>query len=132
MTPVNLDRVQEAIDEGRLNPDIPITMKTLKDARVVNKIEDGVKLLARVARPSIRYLWVQGKDMLKQPIQIYASRASKEAIQTIESAGGRFTAVYYNKLGLQYLVNPDNFGISKRKPRPAMPVKRYLIGIPFL
>jgi large subunit ribosomal protein L15 len=56
MTPVNLDRVQEAIDEGRLNPDIPITMKTLKDARVVNKIEDGVKLLARVARPSIRYL----------------------------------------------------------------------------
>lgn len=56
MTPVNLDRIQEAIDEGRLNPDVPITMKTLKDARIVNKIDDGVKLLARVARLLFRYL----------------------------------------------------------------------------
>jgi large subunit ribosomal protein L15 len=48
MTPVNLDRIQEAIDAGLIDPNQPITMKTLKEARLVNKIEDGVKLLARV------------------------------------------------------------------------------------
>ena len=67
--------------------------------------------------------------MLKQPIKIYVSRASKEAIQAVEGAGGKYTAVYYNRLGIRHLVNPDQFGITKRKPRPAMPVKRYLIGI---
>lgn len=48
MTPVNLDRIQEAIDAGTIDPNLPITMKTLKDANVINKVEDGVKLLARV------------------------------------------------------------------------------------
>jgi ribosomal protein L15 len=52
MTPVNLDRIQEAIDAGTIDPNLPITMKTLKDANVINKVEDGVKLLARV-RPHL-------------------------------------------------------------------------------
>jgi hypothetical protein len=48
MTPINLDTIQKAIDAGDIDPNLPITMKTLKDAKVVNKIGDGVKLLARV------------------------------------------------------------------------------------
>jgi len=48
MTPVNLDTIQKAIDAGDIDPNLPITMKTLKHAGLVNKIEDGVKLLARV------------------------------------------------------------------------------------
>lgn len=48
MTPVNLDRIQEAIDAGLIDPNQPITMKTLKEARIIKKVEDGVKLLARV------------------------------------------------------------------------------------
>ena len=49
MTPVNLDRIQDAIDAGTIDPNLPITMKTLQDANVINKVEDGVKLLARVS-----------------------------------------------------------------------------------
>jgi large subunit ribosomal protein L15 len=49
MSTVNLDRIQEAIDAGLIDPNQPITMKTLKEARVIGKIEDGVKLLARVS-----------------------------------------------------------------------------------
>lgn len=49
MTTVNLDRIQEAIDAGLIDPNQPITMKTLTEARVIGKIEDGVKLLARVS-----------------------------------------------------------------------------------
>jgi len=48
MTPVNLDRIQEAIDTGTIDPNLPITMRILKDAKVINKVEDGVKLLGRV------------------------------------------------------------------------------------
>lgn len=49
MATVNLDRIQEAIDAGLIDPNLPITMKTLKEARIIGKIEDGVKLLARVS-----------------------------------------------------------------------------------
>jgi large subunit ribosomal protein L15 len=48
LTPVNIDRIQEAIDMGKIDPKLPITMKTLRDAGLVDKINDGVKLLARV------------------------------------------------------------------------------------
>lgn len=50
MTPVNLDRIQEAIDDGRIDPKFPITMDILKRANIINKVGDGVKLLARVSR----------------------------------------------------------------------------------
>ena len=66
--------------------------------------------------------------MLAQPITIFVSRASKEAIQSIEGKGGKVTTVYYNKLGLKYLLKPENYGIARRVPRAALPVRRYLIG----
>ena len=71
----------------------------------------------------------QGKETLAQPITIYISRASKEAIQAIEGNGGKVTTVYYNKLGIKYLLKPEQFGTTKRIPRPALPVRRYLIGM---
>lgn len=66
--------------------------------------------------------------MLAQPITIYVSRASREAIQSIETQGGKVTTVYYNKLGIKYLLKPELFGTKRRIPRPALPVRRYLIG----
>lgn len=74
-------------------------------------------------------LIIKGKDILSQPITIYVSRASKEAIQHVEEKGGQITTVYYNHLGLQYLMNPDKFGVTRRAPRAALPVRRYLIGM---
>jgi large subunit ribosomal protein L15 len=65
MTPVNLDRIQEAINEGKMDPNQPITMKTLKDAKVVNKIEDGVKLLARVDSFQVFLLNFLGKEYIE-------------------------------------------------------------------
>jgi large subunit ribosomal protein L15 len=70
----------------------------------------------------------QGKDVLSQPITIYVSRASREAIQSIEEKGGKVTTVYYNKLGIKYLLDPAKFGTTRRPPRAALPVRRYLIG----
>lgn len=45
---LNLDRVQEWIEQGRLDPTKPITMKHLLDSRACRGVKDGVKLLGNV------------------------------------------------------------------------------------
>jgi large subunit ribosomal protein L15 len=47
--PLNLDRVQTWIDQGRLDPGRVITLKELCASRCLHRIKDGVKLLARVS-----------------------------------------------------------------------------------
>ncbi|KAI9848288.1 MAG: YmL10 [Sclerophora amabilis] len=83
MTPLNLDRVQSWIDQGRLDPSKPITMKELADSRCLHGVKDGVKVLGR------------GADELKTPINLLVSRASASAIRAIESAGGVVTTRFY-------------------------------------
>jgi len=48
MSPLNVDRLQSWIDQGRIDPSRPITMKELHESRCLHGIKDGVKLLARV------------------------------------------------------------------------------------
>lgn len=49
MSPLNLDRLQQWIDQGRIDPSQPITMKELHKSRCLHGVKDGVKLLARVS-----------------------------------------------------------------------------------
>ena len=47
--PVNLWRVQQAVDAGRLDPDARITMRELRDSGAAGKrVQHGFKLLAKV------------------------------------------------------------------------------------
>jgi large subunit ribosomal protein L15 len=49
MSPVNLDRIQSWIDQGRLSPKKLITIKELKGSKCIHGVKrHGVKLLARV------------------------------------------------------------------------------------
>lgn len=96
MTPVNLDRIQSWIDQGRLDPTKPITLKELVDSRCLHGIKDGVKLLAR------------GKDVLKTPINILVSRASATAIEAIEAAGGKVTTRFYTKHSIRRLLKGES------------------------
>lgn len=48
MEPLNLGRLQQWIDAGRIDTSRVITMKDLYDSGVVTKIRFGVKLLADV------------------------------------------------------------------------------------
>ena len=45
---INLGRIQNLIDAGRLDPAKPITLKSLFDAGIEN-LQDGVKILASVS-----------------------------------------------------------------------------------
>ncbi len=89
MSPVNLDRIQSWIDQGRLDPSKPITMKELNDSRCLHGVKDGVKLLAR------------GAQELRTPINIVISRASTAAISAIEAAGGSVTTRFYTPFAIR-------------------------------
>ena len=45
--PINLDRLQAAVDAGRLDPAETVDVAALRRAGLVNKARDGVRLLAR-------------------------------------------------------------------------------------
>ena len=70
---VNLGRIQEAFDAGKL-ADGPITVASLIEAGVVSKERDGVKLL--------------GMGELTAALQFEVATASKSAQAAIEKAGG--------------------------------------------
>ncbi len=74
---VNLERLQQAIDAGKLDPAQAVTEKTLSDAGIVNKIRDGVRLLAN--------------GELKTKLSIEVHGASKAAIAAVEAGGGKIT-----------------------------------------
>ena len=96
MSPINLNRIQQWIDQGRLDPTQPITLKELCESRCLHGIKDGVKLLAR------------GKEELKTPINILVSRASAAAIEAVEAAGGKVTTRFYTKHSIRRLLRGES------------------------
>ena len=71
---VNLGRIQEAVDAGKLDANAPITVAALVTAGVLSKPRDGVKVL--------------GTGELKARLTFEVARASKSAVEAIERAGG--------------------------------------------
>ena len=92
MTPVNLDKIQSWIDQGRIDPSKPITVKELSMSNCVSNIKDGVKLLGR------------GASALRQPIHVVISRASGSAISAIEDAGGSIVTRYYTHSSIRRIL----------------------------
>ncbi|HWT30425.1 MAG TPA: 50S ribosomal protein L15 [Propylenella sp.] len=71
---VNLGRIQEAVDAGKLDANAPITVAALVAAGVLSKPRDGVKVL--------------GTGELKAKLTFEVAGASKSAMEAIERAGG--------------------------------------------
>lgn len=88
MSPINLDRIQDWVSQGRLDPTKPITLKELTRTRAIHGIKDGVKLLAR------------GATTLTQPVHLVVSRASEQAIAAVEAVGGTVTTRFYTKTSI--------------------------------
>ncbi|UZJ51178.1 hypothetical protein CBS101457_000498 [Exobasidium rhododendri] len=108
---LNLDKVQEWIDLGRINPSKPITARELLESRCIHSYGDGVKIL--------------GRDhlMLTTPIHLVVSRASQSAIEHIESLGGSIECKYYTVNTLRALVKPHKYE-GMLPPRDAVPVSK--------
>tara|TARA_R110001606_G_scaffold47633_1_gene121364 strand:+ start:1220 stop:1699 length:480 start_codon:yes stop_codon:yes gene_type:complete len=73
---VNLGRLGKAIEDGKLDAK-NVTEETLVAAGLVNKLGDGVRLLAKGDAP--------------KKVNITVTGASKAAIEAIEKAGGTVT-----------------------------------------
>jgi large subunit ribosomal protein L15 len=95
MAAVNLDRIQYWIDQGRLSPNAPITLKELYHSGCISKPIDGVKILG------------EGASALKQPIHVVVSRASASAIGAIEAAGGTVTTRYYTPSSIRRILEGE-------------------------
>jgi large subunit ribosomal protein L15 len=72
---VNLGRLQQALDAGKLSADAAIDAKRLVAAGVLRRAGDGVRLLA--------------KGALKANITIEVAGASQAAIAAVEAVGGK-------------------------------------------
>jgi large subunit ribosomal protein L15 len=73
--PLNLDRLQAAVDAGRLDPAQPVDLQALRAAGLVSNRRDGIRLLAR--------------GELSVPLTIEVDGASRTAIAAVEKAGGK-------------------------------------------
>ncbi|MCE4226850.1 50S ribosomal protein L15 [Methylobacterium sp. C25] len=77
---VNVGRVQEAIDAGKLDKAATVTVDALVKAGIIGRARDGVKLL--------------GVGELKTKLSFEVTRASKSAIEAVEKAGGSVTTAF--------------------------------------
>jgi large subunit ribosomal protein L15 len=71
---VNLGRIQQAVEAGKLDASATVTLEALIAAGVVSKPRDGVKVL--------------GQGELKAKLTFEVAAASKSAVAAIEKAGG--------------------------------------------
>lgn len=71
---VNLGRIQQAVDAGKLDAKAPVTAEALLAAGVISKPRDGVKIL--------------GQGEIKAKLAFEVAAASRGAIAAIEGAGG--------------------------------------------
>ncbi|MFP3943440.1 MAG: 50S ribosomal protein L15 [Alphaproteobacteria bacterium] len=74
---VNIGRLQQAVDAGRLDAANPVDGRALIEAGLVRRTLDGVRLLA--------------KGELKTGLTIEVAGASKAAVEAVEKAGGKVT-----------------------------------------
>jgi large subunit ribosomal protein L15 len=71
---VNLGRLQQAIDAGKIDAKKPISGEVLVAAGLIRRVHDGIRLLA--------------KGDIKAKINMEVAGATKAAIEAVEKAGG--------------------------------------------
>jgi large subunit ribosomal protein L15 len=76
---VNLGRVQQAIDAGKLDPAATIDVEALIKAGVLRRARSGIRLL--------------GAGEIKAKVAFTVAGASKSAVAAVEKAGGSVTVL---------------------------------------
>ena len=74
---LNLGRIQAAVDSGQLDGKKPITIEALKDAGLIRRAKDGVRLL--------------GNGEITGKLAFEVTGASSGAIKAVEAKGGTVT-----------------------------------------
>ncbi|OLN85523.1 50S ribosomal protein L15 [Colletotrichum chlorophyti] len=104
MSKLNLDKLQQWIDAGRLDATKQITVKEIIESGLIGSVKDGIKLLGR------------GKQDLRQPVDIMVSRASASAIEAVEATGGKILTRFYTKQSIKRLLRGESENSDKPLP----------------
>jgi len=102
---LNIGRLQNAIDDKRIDASAKITEETLRNAGLVKKSRDGIRLL--------------GAGEFKAKLDITVAGATKGAREAVEKAGGTLTTTYSKKVTTNKKGNP-----GKRQERRANAAKK--------
>ncbi len=104
--PINIGRLQAAVDAGRIDAKKTVTIADLVDAGIVRHAHDGMRLLA--------------DGELKVKLTIEAAHASKAALAAVEKAGGSVVIVA-KAVSERSLAQAAKTKAKKNKSKPANP-----------
>jgi len=100
---VPIGRISNAIDSGKIDPELPITIKTLYDADLINKKHHwGIKVTEA------------GAHRLKHAIQLEVTDVTSEAQTAVQELNGSVHLKYFNKRGLRAFTRPYLFEFLPR------------------
>jgi len=97
---VNLGKIQAAIDDGRLDGKAAITVEALREAGLIRRSRDGVRLL--------------GHGEVKGKLTFEVTGASASAVKAVEAAGGSVTLKEMPKT----VAKPEGEGKPKKVKKP--------------
>lgn len=113
---LNLDRLVQWVEMGRLDSSSPITMKALRDSGCLRQIRYGVKLLGKGCNALAR---------LKTPLHLEVSFSSEASREAVEAAGGTVKHVWFGRVPLRAHLKPEKFDILPHGNGVPPPKLRY-------
>jgi len=105
LTPLNLDKLQHWIDQGRIDPAKVITIRDMWLAKLIPTPKRGVVLTERNHRH------------FSAKVSIEATMSSEIAADTILKRGGKLRLMYFTRLGLRVHMKPWRWAM-RRMPLP--------------
>jgi len=101
---VNLGKIHQWIELGRIDPAQPITMKLIRDCGLLGNVcpKWGIKLLAKGSGA----FWKS-----PHPLTIEVTAASEKAIEAVESNGGKVKKVWFSRVAMRAHFKPHKFPI---------------------
>ncbi|EDU42835.1 50S ribosomal subunit protein L15 [Pyrenophora tritici-repentis Pt-1C-BFP] len=103
MSPINLDRIQEWIDQGRVGSYETDYHEGIGEIKVFARREET---------------WRQHPEKLTTPIHIVVSRASADAIARVEALGGSVTTRFYSPTAIKRVLRGETHPVISLQASP--------------
>lgn len=114
LEPLNLSKLRNYLERGRLDARFPITQRHLYESKLVTSVTKGVGLFNVNDFP------------FPYKIDIEVAGADQSSVDVIKAVGGSVTIVYMDRVTLRAHVKPWRFEVLPRTARPTLKMVHYL------
>ncbi|XP_026193392.1 39S ribosomal protein L15, mitochondrial [Cyclospora cayetanensis] len=111
--PLNLAKIRQFLEQGRLDARFPITQRHLHDSRCV-RVRNGVHLFNVNDYP------------FPYRISIEVASADQSAIDAVRRVGGEVRVVYRHPINLRAHIKPYKFDVLPKTARPGLEAVHFL------